>query len=84
MFGGFEFKVKVSGGFVKAGAAVAVLGLNVGVGQAGCVGFDDRLLDFAVVVWAEGVGCHLFQGLAISSFQRSLSAFVVFSTSLVS
>jgi hypothetical protein len=38
------------------------------------VGFDDRLLDFAVVVWAEGVGCHLFQGLAISSFQRSRSA----------
>jgi hypothetical protein len=54
MFGGFEFKVKVSGGFVKAGAAVAVLGLDVGVGQAGGVGFDDRLLDFAVVVSAGG------------------------------
>jgi hypothetical protein len=54
MFGGFEFKVKVSSGFVKAGAAIAVLGLDVGVGQAGGVGFDDRLLDFAVVVPAGG------------------------------
>ena len=44
----------MSGGFVKAGAAVAVLRLDVGVGQAGGVGFDDRLFDFAVVVGAGG------------------------------